>query len=399
MFETLQMAPPDAILGLTEAFKKDPHPDKINLSVGVYQDAQGKTPILHVVREAERRMLTAETSKSYLGIDGLPDYARYVQGLVLGDGHEIFQSQRAVTAQTPGGTGALRVAADFLKQKVGSQRIWCSHPTWANHPSIFQAAGLEVADYPYLDASGTGLDLNGLMSTLENIPAGDAICLHACCHNPTGVDPTVPQWKQIGDALHRRGVLPLIDFAYQGLAEGLSQDAQGLAALLETVPEALICSSFSKNFGLYGERVGALTLVASSADAAQKGLSHVKICIRTNYSNPPKHGGMIVATVLGDAELRRAWEDEVAGIRERIAGMRQLFVDTLKAKGVPQDFSFITRQRGMFSFSGITPQQVDALRSDYAIYLVRSGRINVAGMTPTNMDRLCDAIADVLQRA
>ncbi len=235
-----------------------------------------------------------------------------------------------------------------------------------------------------------------MMSALGKIPAGDAICLHACCHNPTGIDPTVEQWKQIGSLLTQRGVLPLVDFAYQGLAEGLEEDATGLQALLSVMPEALVCSSFSKNFGLYGERVGAMTLVADSADAAQRGLSHVKICIRTNYSNPPKHGGAIVATVLGDPALRSQWTGEVAAMRDRIAGMRQLFVDTLRAKGVDRDFSFITRQRGMFSFSGISPQQVDALRSEYSIYLVRSGRINVAGMTPSNMDRLCDAIATVL---
>ncbi len=397
MFETLQMAPPDAILGLTEAFKKDPHPLKINLSVGVYQDAEGKTPILSVVREAEKRLLAEETSKSYLGIDGLPEYASQVRDLVFGANHEIVKQQRAVTAQTPGGTGALRVAADFLKQKVGCTRIWCSNPTWANHPSVFQAAGLDVQDYPYIDASGTGLDFDAMMSTLGSIPAGDAICLHACCHNPTGIDPTAEQWKQLGTVLRQRGVMPLVDFAYQGFAEGLEEDATGLKSLLEVTPEALVCSSFSKNFGLYGERVGAMTLVADSADAAQKGLSHVKTCIRTNYSNPPKHGGAIVATVLGDAALRSVWTQDVAAMRDRIAGMRRLFVDTLRAKGVARDFSFITRQRGMFSFSGISPQQVDALRSDYSIYLVRSGRINVAGMTPSNMDRLCDAIATVLK--
>ncbi len=396
MFETLQMAPPDAILGLTEAFKSDSNPEKINLSVGVYKDAQGTTPILSVVHEAEKRLLANETSKSYLGIDGLPEYGRYVRELLFGADHKIVTGQRAVTAQTPGGTGALRVAGDFLKQKLSRNRIWCSSPTWANHPKVFQAAGLEVETYPYIDAAGTGLDFDAMLSTLSNIPSGDVICLHACCHNPTGIDPTPQQWQQIGQLLEQRGVLPLIDFAYQGFAAGLDEDAAGLRQLVASAPEALICSSFSKNFGLYAERVGAMTLVAGSTEAARISLSHVKICIRTNYSNPPKHGGAIVATVLGDLALRNQWSDEVTGMRDRIAGMRQLFADTMRDKGVDRDFSFITQQRGMFSFSGITPLQVDRLRSEYSIYIVRSGRINVAGMTESNMGRLCDAIAAVL---
>ena len=396
MFETLQMAPPDAILGLTEAFKKDPNPQKINLSVGVYQDSQGKTPILAVVKEAEKRLFAEEANKSYLGIDGLAEYGQGVRELLFGTGHGIVAQQRAVTAQTPGGTGALRVAGDFIKQKLQGQRIWVSNPTWANHPSVFEAAGLQVDTYPYIDKAGKGLDFPAMVAALEKIPAGDVICLHACCHNPTGIDPTVEQWKQIAQVLRTRQILPLVDFAYQGFAEGLEEDRAGLLQLADAGIEMLICSSFSKNFGLYGERVGALTLVAESQDAAQVALSHIKICIRTNYSNPPKHGGAIVAKVLGDAELRAKWLLEVNAMRDRIAGMRKLFADTMKAKGVDQDFSFITSQRGMFSFSGIKPEQVDKLRSDYSIYIVRSGRINVAGMTEANMDRLCDAIAAVL---
>jgi aspartate/tyrosine/aromatic aminotransferase len=396
MFETLQMAPPDAILGLTEAFKKDPNPDKINLSVGVYKDAQGTTPILEVVKEAEKRLLAEETNKSYLGIDGLPEYGQQVRELLFGSNHEIVAQGRAVTAQAPGGTGALRVAADFLKQKLSRTRIWCSTPTWANHPNVFRAAGLEVDSYSYIDEAGTGLDFDAMLDALGKIPAGDAICLHACCHNPTGIDPTVEQWKELGQVLERQGVLPLVDFAYQGFAEGLQPDAAALKQLLAITPEALICSSFSKNFGLYGERVGALTLVARSAEEAQIGLSHIKLCIRTNYSNPPKHGGAIVTTVLSDPQLRNQWSDEVALMRDRIAGMRQLFAETMRTKGVDRDFTFITNQRGMFSFSGISPEQVDRLREEYSIYIVRSGRINVAGMTEANMDRLCSAIASVL---
>jgi aspartate/tyrosine/aromatic aminotransferase len=396
MFEKLQMAPPDPILGLSEAFKKDPHPHKINLSVGVYQDASGKTPILETVKEAERRLLADETNKGYLGIDGLPEYGRHVREMLFGADHDIVVQKRGVTAQTPGGTGALRVAADFIAQKLKGRKIWVSNPTWANHPSIFEAAGLQVGNYPYLDAAGTGLDFAALTNALQQIPAGDAICLHASCHNPTGIDPTPEQWRHIGQLLQQRQILPLVDFAYQGFAEGIDEDRVGLVALAESCPEMLVCSSFSKNFGLYCERVGAMTLVAPSEEAAQIGLSHVKICIRTNYSNPPKHGGAIVAQVLSSPDLRAKWVLEVSAMRERIATMRQLFVDSLRAKGVQQDFSFITRQRGMFSFSGIKPEQVDKLRSEYGIYIVRSGRINVAGMTEANMDRLCSAIQAVL---
>ena len=396
MFEKLQMAPPDPILGLSEAFKKDPHPHKINLSVGVYQDASGKTPILETVKEAERRLLADETNKGYLGIDGLPEYGRHVREMLFGADHDIVVRKRGVTAQTPGGTGALRVAADFIAQKLKGRKIWASNPTWANHPSIFEAAGLQVGNYPYLDAAGTGLDFAALTNALRQIPAGDAICLHASCHNPTGIDPTPEQWRQIGQLLQQRQILPLVDFAYQGFAEGIDEDRVGLVALAESCPEMLVCSSFSKNFGLYCERVGAMTLVAPSEEAAQIGLSHVKICIRTNYSNPPKHGGAIVAQVLSSPDLRAKWVLEVSAMRERIATMRQLFVDSLRAKGVQQDFSFITRQRGMFSFSGIKPEQVDKLRSEYGIYIVRSGRINVAGMTEANKDRHCSPNQAVL---
>lgn len=396
MFETLQMAPPDAILGLTEAYKNDPNPQKINLSVGVYKDTHGNTPLLDVVKQAEKRLLTEETGKSYLGMDGLPALGRQVRELVFGSNHELTTSQRAVTVQTPGGTGALRVAGDFLKQKLQRCRIWCSKPTWANHHGVFQAAGLQVKEYPYLDAAGTGLDFEAMRTALNDIPAGDVVCLHACCHNPTGIDLTAAQWEQIGQILSRRKVLPLVDLAYQGFAEGLDEDAAGLRHLLATTPEALICNSFSKNFSLYCERVGALTLVAQSAEHAQAGLSHIKLCIRTNYSNPPKHGGAVVATVLADPALRSRWTEEVAVMRERIARMRALFAETMRAKGTARDFSFLTHHRGMFSFSGLSPEQVDKLREEYSIYIVRSGRINVAGMTEANMDRLCDAISTVL---
>lgn len=396
MLEALQMAPPDAILGLNEAFKADTNPDKINLSVGVYQDARGHTPILDCVKEAERRLVERQTSKGYLAITGIAEYGRLVRQLIFGAEHPLVDDGRAATLQAPGGTGACRVAGDFLAQKLGVRRIWVSKPTWPNHLGIFKAAGLQIESYSYFDAEGFDLDFDAMLDALRAIPAGDAVCLHACCHNPSGVDPTIEQWSQVADVLSERRVLPVLDFAYQGFGDGLVEDAAGVAQICSKLEEALICSSFSKNFGLYSERTGAMTLVAGTKDAAQAALSHAKICVRTNYSNPPEHGGAIVTTVLSDETLRAEWEVELAQMRDRINGMRHLFAETMKAKNAPRDFSFITRQRGIFSFSGLTAIQVDELRNNHSIYIVGDGRINVAGMTEANMDRLCDAIISVL---
>lgn len=397
MFDNLTLAPPDAILGLGEAFKKDPSPKKINLSVGVYKDAQGNTPVLKSVKDAERRLLETETHKSYLSIEGIPQYGKLVRELLFGADHEIVTSSRAVTAQTPGGTGALRVAADFIKRKLPVGKVWFSKPTWDNHPNVFSSAGLQVEMYPYLNAEGRGLDFEAMLAALKQMAAGDVVALHACCHNPTGVDPSREQWKQIADVVQERNLLPLVDFAYQGFGEGLNEDAAGLRELCRPGVEVLVCSSFSKNFGLYSERVGALTVVANSAAAADAALSHVKTCIRVNYSNPPQHGAAVVATVLGDADLRRQWHAELDDMRSRIASMRKLFVETMKAKAPSHDFSHIARQKGMFSFSGLKPMQVDELRTKHAIYVVvNGGRINVAGMTQDNMPALTDAIVSVL---
>jgi len=393
MFETLTAAPPDAILGLNEAFKSDPSESKINLGVGVYKDPTGVTPVLACVKAAERRLVESEQSKTYLPISGNPDYGRYVPALLFGD---TLAADRVATIQTPGGTGALRIAGDFIHEMLPGASVWLSNPTWANHPNVFSAAGVPIETYGYFDPQSMGLDYDSMVADLQRVNAGDVVLLHGCCHNPTGVDPSLSQWKEIAALLAKRKALPLVDFAYQGFADGVDEDRAGLLQLADAGIELLVCSSFSKNFGLYGERVGALTLVSDSEEHAQVALSHIKICIRTNYSNPPKHGGAIVAMVLSDPELRAKWLVEVTTMRDRINGMRRLFADTMKAKGVDQDFSFITDQRGMFSFSGIKPEQVDKLRSDYAIYIVRSGRINVAGMTEANMDRLCDAIASVL---
>jgi aspartate aminotransferase len=395
MFRALPMAPADPILGLAEAFKNDPNPAKIDLSAGVYRDATGKTPIFRSVKRAEERILRNETTKNYLSIQGSAEYAAAVQEMVFGAGHEILVQRRAVTAHTPGGTGALRVAGDFLHKLFPEKRIWVSEPTWPNHPGVFRAAGMEVKTYPYFDAARNELAFDAMLAALAQIPEGDVVLLHGCCHNPTGIDPTLAQWERIADVVAARKLLPLVDFAYQGLADGIREDAAGLLALCQRCPELLIASSFSKNFGLYNERVGALTLVAADADAAAAALSQLKLCIRANYSNPPAHGAAIVATIWNDPELRAEWEGEVKAMRERINEMRSLFVETLADKGVARDFSYIARQRGMFSFSGLTPEQVATLRQRYSIYIIDSGRINVAGMTADNMDRLCQAIAEV----
>ena len=397
MFERIEPAPADPILGLTEAFRADPNPDKINLSVGVYQDATGKTPILESVRQAGRLVLERQKTMSYLPIPGSPVYAAAVQRLMFGEGHELETSGRAATSHTPGGTGALRVAADLIHQQLPKSTVWLTQPTWPNHPPIFSAAGVPTKSFPYFDAKTNALAFEEAVAAIQNMPAGDLVLLHGCCHNPTGIDPTADEWQKLADAVYGRGLLPLLDFAYQGFADGIQEDAVGLRAFSRPGAEFIVCSSFSKNFGLYCERVGALTIVARDKPAAETVQSQVKAVIRANYSNPPAHGAELVTTVLGDAALRKQWEGEVAQMRGRINGMRELLVKTLQSKGVPGDYSFITRQRGMFSFSGLTPEQVKTLREKYAIYIVGSGRINVAGITEQNVDRLCQTIAAVVR--
>jgi aspartate aminotransferase len=396
MFDRLETAPPDPILGLEEAFKRDPNPTKINLSVGVYKDGNGNTPVFDTVKRAEEIILQDETSKAYLGIDGMPEYAAAVQALIFGADHAVVANRLAVTADTPGGTGGLRVAADFIKKVNPQATVWVSRPTWPNHPNVFRAAGLSVETYPYFDAVANNLAFDDMLAALSGLPAGDVVVLHGSCHNPTGIDPTPKQWGRIADVVGERRILPLVDFAYQGLAEGLREDAVGILALCRPDREMLVASSFSKNFGLYNERVGALTLVADSPAAAQAALSHIKTCIRANYSNPPAHGAKIVTAILRSPELSAEWENEVAAMRSRIWDMRRRFVAELAALGVVRDFSFIERQHGMFSFTGLTKDQVRRLREEYSIYLVDSGRINVAGMTEKNLPVLCKAIATVL---
>ncbi|MDE0311550.1 MAG: aspartate/tyrosine/aromatic aminotransferase [Caldilineaceae bacterium] len=397
MFETISPAPEDSILGLTEAFKKDPNPNKVNLGVGVYKDGDGQTPVLSTVKEAEERLLRSEATKSYLPIDGLAAYAALSQEIVFGSEHDILRAGRAATVQTPGGTGALRVAADFVRRISPQATVWLSDPTWPNHPNVFGSAALQVQSYPYFEAEANGVAFDRMVAVLEAIPKGDVLLLHGCCHNPTGADLSSQQWQAVAALCAERGILPLLDFAYQGFGDGLDEDATGVRTVADHCREFLVATSYSKNFGLYNERVGAMTLVAANSEAAEAAHSHLKICVRTNYSNPPAHGGQIVAEILGDTELRKRWEVELAEMRNRINDMRHLFVETLDQQGAVRDFSFIARQRGMFSYSGLTPEQVQALRERHSVYIVGSGRINVAGMTEANMDYLCEAIADVLK--
>jgi aspartate aminotransferase/aromatic-amino-acid transaminase len=396
MFETLEAAPPDPILGLTEAFKKDPNPSKINLGAGVYKDEKGGTPTLSSVLKAEQKILDANPGKAYLPISGAPEFAAATQQLMFGAGHAALRDGRAQTAHTPGGTGALRVGADFIKQRYPKARIWVSDPTWENHVKVFTAAGLETKTYPYYDAATQGLAFDGMAAALSQVAKGDVVLLHACCHNPSGVDPSFEQWQQIATITEKQAFLPFFDFAYQGFGDGLEPDAKAVRYFAERFPELLIASSYSKNFGLYNERVGACTLLGANKQVAETAFGHIKGAVRANYSNPPSHGAAVVTTILNDAALRVEWEQELTAMCSRIHAMRELLVKELAAAGIKQDFGFITRQKGMFSFSGLSRAQVDQLREKFAVYIVGSGRINVAGLTAGNVGPLCKAIAQVI---
>jgi aspartate aminotransferase/aromatic-amino-acid transaminase len=362
----------------------------------VYKDEQGQTPTLSSVRKAEQKVLEANAGKAYLPISGAPEFAAATQQLIFGAGHPVLRDARAQTAHTPGGTGALRVGADFIKQRYPNARIWVSDPTWENHVKVFNAAGLETKAYPYYDATTKGLGFEAMTAALSRVPKGDVVLLHACCHNPSGVDPSFEQWQRIAAITEQQGFLPFFDFAYQGFGDGVDPDAKAVRYFAERFPELLLASSYSKNFGLYNERVGACTLIAANKQGAETAFGHVKGAVRANYSNPPSHGGAVVTTILNDAGLRAEWEGELTAMCGRIHAMRELLVKQLSAAGIMQDFSFITRQKGMFSFSGLNRAQVDQLRERFAVYIVGSGRINVAGLTPQNVGPLCKAIAAVV---
>ena len=396
IFTQVELAPADPILGLTDEFKADTRTNKVNLGVGIYKNEAGLTPILESVKLAEQRLLKTEESKNYLGIEGVQAYNSAVQALLFGDDHQVVKNKRALTAQAPGGTGSLRVAAEFLVRNTEAKTIWVSNPTWANHKNIFQSASLTIKEYRYYKAETHDKDFDAMVEDLSSAKAGDLVLLHGCCHNPTGIDLTESQWHTVADICLKQELVPLFDFAYQGFGDGVDEDANGLRILANAVPELLIANSFSKNFGLYNERIGAVTIVAENEADVKKAFSQVKSTIRGNYSNPPAHGALIVSTILADTELKILWEAELKEMRERIAKMRTLFVETLKQEGVTQDFSFISRQNGMFSFSGLSKEQVAKLKDEHAVYIVGSGRISVAGMTKNNMPVICKAIASVL---
>ncbi|MGL5597386.1 MAG: amino acid aminotransferase [Aeromonas sp.] len=396
MFEKVVAAPADPILGLTEAFRADTRSHKINLGVGIYKDETGATPILHCVKQAEQILLNDETTKNYLSIEGNIQYGHIVQQLLFGQHAPLVASGRVKTAQAPGGTGALRIAAEFVVRNGLANTIWLSDPTWANHVSVFQAAGLTVKWYKYYDSATKGLDFTAMQASLSEVQPGELVLLHGCCHNPTGIDPSAAQWRALAKQSAAAGWLPLFDFAYQGFARGIEEDAEGLRIFAQCHNELLVASSFSKNFGLYNERVGAFTLVSATKEIAEVAFTQVKSVIRANYSNPPSHGAAIVTTVVSNRALYAEWVAEVSAMRTRIRQMRELLVEKLTALGVRQDFSFICEQNGMFSFAGLNQDQVARLKSEFAIYIVGSGRISVAGITRANIDPLCQALAAVL---
>ncbi len=397
MWKEVEPAPADAILGLTEIFKKDSNPQKVNLGVGVYKDDQGSTPILKCIKTAEKRLVETQKTKGYLPISGDPSYAANVQKLLFGAESEVISSNRAMTIHSPGGTGALRVGADLLKQFNPDAKLWVSSPTWANHKGIFSAAKFEIKDYPYYNSETKDVDFDAMRATLESIPAGDIVLLHVCCHNPTGVDLSDAQWDQVVSIAKSKGWIPFLDFAYQGFGSSIEKDRSAVEKFAATGVDLFIASSFSKNLGLYNERTGALTMVSPTASEATVAMSHLKKIIRVNYSNPPAHGGLAASAVLSDSALYDQWVEEVAEMRERIKAMRTKLVDGLVERGVEGDFSFIKSQRGMFSFSGLSDETVEWLRENKSIYVVKGGRINLAGLTSSNMDYVCDSIAEALK--
>ena len=395
LFSAIEMAPRDPILGITEAFNADTNTAKINLGVGVYYDDKGKVPLLECVQRAEAKLMEQPTPRTYLPIEGLAAYDKAVQELVFGADSAVIQEKRALTVQAIGGTGALKIGADFLKRFLPSSDVYISDPSWENHRALFESAGFTVHNYAYYDAATRGVNFDGMLAALKAMPAGSIVVLHACCHNPTGADLTQDQWDQVIAAVQAGNLVPFLDMAYQGFANGIDEDGAVVRRFAATGMAMLVSNSFSKSFSLYGERVGALSIVATSSEEATRVLSQLKRVVRTNYSNPPTHGGKVVATVLTTPELRKLWEEELAGMRVRIREMRGAMVEKLKAKAPDHDFEFVREQVGMFSYSGLTKEQVGKLR-DESIYAVDTGRICVAALNSTNIDRVVDAIAKVL---
>ena len=386
----------DPILSLNEAYGRDPRPHKINLSIGIYFDDAGHIPVLGCVRDAEAELLAEGAAKPYLPIEGAPACRRAVQELLFGAEHEAVRSQRIATLQTVGSSGGLKVGADFLKRWFPASEVWVSDPTWDNHRAMFEGAGLAVHTYPYYDATSGGLKFDAMMAKLRTLPAGSVVLLHACCHNPTGVDLTPRQWEELIPVLRERGILPYLDLAYQGYGEGIAEDAQAVRALADAGLTYFVANSFSKSMSLYGERAGALSVVCRDAAEAELVLGQLKATVRRNYSSPPTHAGLVVAKVLGTPRLRAAWEADVAAMRERILAMRRSLHAVLTARLPDRNFDYFLTQRGMFSYTGLTATQVDRLREEHAVYLVRSGRMCVAGLNTRNVEPTAEAVAAVI---
>jgi aromatic-amino-acid transaminase len=395
LFAAVEMAPRDPILGLNEQFNADPNPAKVNLGVGVYYDDNGKLPLLKCVQQAEKQMMETLTPRGYLPIDGIAAYDKAVQGLVFGADSAAVKEGRIATVQGIGGTGGLKIGADFLKRVNPNATVLISDPSWENHRALFTNAGFPVDTYPYYDAAKRGVNFDGMLAALNNAPAGTVVVLHACCHNPTGYDITPAQWAQVVQAVKAKNLVPFLDMAYQGFGEGIAEDGAVIAQFMDAGLDFFVSTSFSKSFSLYGERVGALSVACVSKDEAARVLSQLKIVIRTNYSNPPTHGAQVVATVLNTPSLRTLWEEELAGMRVRIKQMRTALLEKLKAAGIKQDMSFITQQKGMFSYSGLSKEQMQRLRSEFGIYGVDSGRICVAALNSKNIEAVVSAIVKV----
>ncbi|AMX02385.1 amino acid aminotransferase [Microbulbifer thermotolerans] len=396
MFEQLNSLPPDPILGLLASYRADENPNKIDLGVGVYKDEAGHTPVLQAVKEAETRLLQSEETKAYIGPAGTPGFNAAMQELILGADHPVLRAGRVRSAQTPGGCGALRVLAEFVNRAKAGATIWVSDPTWANHVPLLGNAGLKIETYPYYDRASSSLQFDRMVETLKLVGEGDLVLLHACCHNPCGADLSREQWQVIAEMAQKQGFTPFIDMAYQGFGDSLDDDAWGLRLMAESVPEMLVAASCSKNFGLYRERVGLAMAIYNNGSDADKGQSQMLNVVRGNYSMPPSHGAAIVESILTDAGLKANWMEELAEMRERINGLRAGLVENLAAAGASGDFSFIQRQKGMFSFLGITPEQVQRLQTEYSIYMVDSSRISIAGLSQHNMDYFCKAVASIL---
>ncbi|NVK24644.1 MAG: aspartate/tyrosine/aromatic aminotransferase [Gammaproteobacteria bacterium] len=397
MFNKLQPVPTDPILGLVAEYKADTNPNKVDLSVGVYKNEQGQTPVLKAVKKAEEFILKHEDSKAYLGMAGDVAYNELMTKLIFGD-HKVIADNRVKTAQTPGGTGSLRVAAEFIARCNAEATIWVTNPTWANHLSIFNAAGLKTAEFPYFDFETMGLKFEETKAALSKVPAGDVVLFHACCHNPSGMDLNIEQWQAVADIAKQQGFTVLIDAAYLGFGEGIEQDAAGIRLLADQLDELLICSSCSKNFGLYRDRVGAFSVIAESAERTDVSYSVALNVIRAIYSMPPAHGAAVVATILSDEALTKLWLEELDEKRGRINELRTVIVDKFKEKNVPGDYAFIAEQHGMFSFLGIDKEAINELKTEYGIYIVGSSRVNIAGVNASNADYIAESLAKVLSK-